>query len=188
MLCQNIIIPQTVLVKGPDLGGIWNWCQSVVRLLPALVAEWDGRLIRGMHFGHFANKEDGVPLIPPQIAYCRPLSHYSSCFQRFLQQFLVEWCSLSVDCRVMQQPLERCLLVWRACQRWNRYICSKSQLRQWFMYMSQRFQIAINAPWSSFKTSSKQYTSNLFWLLLKVDGEGYSSTVAASIYGLKSAV
>lgn len=90
MLCQNIIIPQTVLVKGPDLGGIWNWCQSVVRLLPALVAEWDGRLIRGMHFGHFANKEDGVPLIPPQIAYCRPLSHYSSCFQRFLQQFLVE--------------------------------------------------------------------------------------------------
>ena len=156
MLWQNIIIPKSVLVKGPGLGGIWVWCQSVVRLLLALVAEEDGRLIRGMHFGHFANKEDGVPLILPQTAHCRPLSHYSSCFQRFLQQFLVEWCSLSVDCRVMQQPLERCFLVWRACQGWNWYICSESQLRQWFMYMSQRFQIAINAPWSSFKTSSEQ--------------------------------
>lgn len=33
--------------------------------------EKHGGLTRGMHFGHFANKGDGVPLHPPppQIAY-----------------------------------------------------------------------------------------------------------------------
>ena len=31
--------------------------------------ESDGRLTRGMLFGNFANKWDGIPLIPRQIAY-----------------------------------------------------------------------------------------------------------------------